>query len=87
MKNWKHTLNVQPYFHNDELNLEQKSKAIILEIKSLRWFEGLYYRQDLEEILEELSDAGEADDVAWFDTCWNAAYDIFDAEDVWVVTK
>jgi hypothetical protein len=88
MANWKNRLNVAPYFHNDDLTLEQKTKDIILIIRSRPWFnEDFGYFQELEDLLEEMSDAGEADDVEWFDAVWNAMYDIFDAERVWVVTR
>lgn len=86
MANWKHKLQV-PFFHDDSLSLEEKTKKLIETIKTRPWFEKLYYVDDLNDILEEMSDAGEADDVEWFDTCWNAAYDIFDAEKVWVETR
>lgn len=87
MEPWKFKLNLVPYFHNDDLSLAEKTKDIILIIKSRPWFEKLYYADDLNDILEEMSDAGEADDTNWFDACWNAAYDIFDAERVWVITQ
>jgi len=88
MSNWKNTLNLVPYFHNDDLTLEEKTKDIILVIKSRPWFnEDLYYFQEFENLLEELSDAGEADDVEWFDTVWSAMYDIFDGERIWVKTR
>jgi hypothetical protein len=88
MASWNHKLNISHIFHNDNLSLEEKTKDIILTIKSRPWYnEDLYYFQELEDTLEEMSDAGEANDVEWFDQCWATAYDIFDAERVWVVTQ
>lgn len=87
MANWKYRLNVSDVFHNDEKTLDEKAKRITYIVKNSGWFEKLYYTDDLAEILEELVDAGEADDVEWFDACWSAAYDIFDAEKVWVITR
>lgn len=87
MANWKHHLYLAPMFHSEELSLEQKTKMIIERIKSRPWFEKLHYVDNLNDILEEISDAGEADDVEWFDAAWSAAYDIFDAERVWVETR
>ena len=87
MANWKHRLDVSNFFHSEELSLEEKTKKIIATIKTRPWFAKLYYVDDLSEALEELSDAGEADDVEWFDATWNAIYDIFDAERVWVITR
>lgn len=88
MANWKYNLYLAPMFHSEELTLEQKSKMIIDRIRSRPWYnEDFGYFQDMEDLLEEMSDAGEADDVEWFDNCWNACYDIFNAERVWVVTQ
>lgn len=88
MANWKYRLDLSHFFHSEEKTLEEKTKQIIFNIRRARWYnEDLYYFDLLEEILEEMADAGEADDVEWFDACWNAAYDIFDAERIWVVTR
>ena len=88
MADWKHNLYLAPMFHSEEMSLESKTKLIIMRIRSRPWFnEDFGYFQELEDLLEEMSDAGEADDVEWFDAVWNAMYDIFDAERVWVVTR
>jgi hypothetical protein len=85
MPSWNHKLAI-PFFHNEELSLHDKAIKIVAAVKARPWYEKLYYLDEMESYLEELADAGEANDVEWFDGVWNAMYDIFDAERVWVET-
>ena len=87
MGTWKYQLDVSPFFHNEDITLEEKSKKLVETLKSRPWYEKLYHIDEVEQNLEEIVDAGEADDVMWFDACWDNLYDIFDAERVWVVTR
>ena len=86
MAKWNYTLDL-PFFHDEELSLHDKAIKIVETVKARSWYEKLDYLDEMEAILEELADAGEANDIPWFDTVWNAAYDIFDAERVWVKTQ
>lgn len=86
MANWKHQLNL-PFFHNDELSLEEKTHKIIETIKSRPWFDEVNYNGELEDLLEELEDAGKEDNVDHFDAVWDFVYDIFDAHRVWVAMR
>lgn len=71
--------------HSDD-SLEGKAKAIGEAIQCHRWFK-LYKRAGdptLQDTLEELTDAAEADDVDWFDNVLDALYDIADADKAWL---
>ena len=81
---WNHKLDVSSFFHDDDLTITEKGEKISELVKSSTWFEGLYYKDDLEGLLEELSEVEDADD---FDVLWDQMYDIFDAERVWVQTR
>lgn len=87
MKAWKHRLRLEDVFHNDDLTLEAKTEAIVTKIKGSGWYAEANENGELEAILEELTDAAKADDVAWWDSVWNAVYDVADAERVWVTTR
>lgn len=87
MRNWKHRLRLEDTFHNDDLTLEAKTEAIVTRIKASNWYGPANLDGELGLILEELTDAAEADDVTWWDSVWNAFYDVADAERVWVTTR
>lgn len=83
MANWKHTLKL-PFFHDEELGLEEKTDKIVDLIKKAKWFDEVNYNGELEDFLEELTDAGKEDNVDQFDAVWDYIYDIFDAHRIWV---
>jgi hypothetical protein len=87
VRNWKHRLRVEDVFHNDDLTLEAKTEAIVTKIKASGWYAEANENGELESLLEELTDAAQADDTPWWDTVWNAFYDVADAERVWVSTQ
>lgn len=87
MNTWKHQLNLAPYFHNDELTLAEKTHDIVIIIKTRSWFDEVNYNGELEDLLEEILDAGKEDNVELFDAIWDSVYDIFDAHRVWVSTR
>ncbi|UDL16655.1 hypothetical protein SEA_ATUIN_262 [Arthrobacter phage Atuin] len=80
---WNHDLNISDFFHDDDLTITEKAEKISERLKSRPWFDGLTYKEDLEGLLEELTDMEDADD---FDMIWDQMYDIFDAERIWVRT-
>jgi hypothetical protein len=82
---WKHTLDVKDLWDDDEMGLPEKGKAIAGRIRAMPFW-GKDDGGDLEQIVEELEDAAEADDERWFDLVWDAFYDWADAERVWVKT-
>ena len=83
MPRWKHTLDIKAVWDDDEMDLPEKGKAIVEKIKAAPfWEEG----GELEELVDELADAAEADDEHWFNLVWIGFYDWADAERVWVRT-
>jgi hypothetical protein len=87
MSAWNARLRLEGIFHNDALGLEAKTEAIVSKIKTSSWYIPANENGELELLLEELTDAAQADDVAWWDTVWAAFYDVADAERVWVSTR
>lgn len=83
MPRWKHTLDIKVVWNDEGMDLPEKGKAIVEKIKAAPfWEEG----GELEELVDELADAAEADDEHWFNLVWNEFYDWADAERVWVKT-
>lgn len=88
MRNWNNKLEISDVFHDDSKTLDEKVTAIIERIRKAKWFDKVNAEnRDFEEILDEMKDAGTDNDVEWFDSVWDAAYDIFDSERIWVVTR
>jgi hypothetical protein len=86
MPRWKHTLDIKAVWQDEEMDLPTKGKAIAEKIKAAPFWPGAD-GDDLEQIVEELEDAAEADDEHWFNLVWSAFYDWADAERVWVKTN
>jgi hypothetical protein len=86
---WNHKLDISDVFHNDALTVAEKTETIVTRIKATTW-----YAESLEDtwgelamILEELEDAAQENNVEWWDSVWDAFYDIADGARVWVVTR
>lgn len=86
MGTWKHKLNISDVFRNNEVDLAHKTEIIVGRIKKSSWYEEANYNGELENLLEELTDAGKEDNVEWWDSVWNGFYDIADDEKIWVGT-
>jgi len=87
MTNWKHQLNIAHIFHNDDLTIAERASNISLTIKSRPWYDDVNYNGELEDLLDELTDAGKEDNIPMFDAVWDAIYDIFNAHKVWVTAQ
>lgn len=89
MGKWKHRLNLAPTFHDEDKTLEEKTRLIVSHIKGRGWYTRMdgHYRDELDLVLEELTDAAEVNDGVWWDAVWAAFYDIADAEGIWVTTR
>lgn len=87
MSNWKHTLHISDIFHDPEMSLEAKTETIVARIKGAKWYEESNYNGELAQVLEELTDAAEADNVAVWDITWNAFYGHADADRIWIKTR
>ena len=84
---WKHRLIISDFFHDDSLSLSEKTDKLTERIKRSRWLEGLFYKDELEDLLEELKDAVETGDENDWNQVWDLIYDVFDSERVWVQTR
>jgi hypothetical protein len=85
--NWKHRLDLSDFFHSDIHSLKDKTLKIKRRIEEAKWYNDANYNGELEQLLEELEDAGKEDNADHFDAVWDFLYDIFDAERVWVITQ
>ena len=79
---WKHKVDVSDIFHNDDLTLSEKAHAIAARLARFTGDDDTM----LDEMLEELCDAGHEGDVRWFDDVWSGIYDWADDERVWIDT-
>jgi hypothetical protein len=68
-----------PHFHDETMTFEQRRDATVEIIRQSGW------RSDgrLEELLEELAGAIDAED---FDSAWDEIYDLADEDRVWIDT-
>lgn len=83
MKPWKHKVYLGDMFHDDDLSLSEKAQTIATRLAR---FAGDDDDAMLDELLEELCDAGHEGDVQWFDNVWSGIYDWADEERVWIDT-
>jgi hypothetical protein len=85
---WTNQLKIADIFHDDNLSLKTKTDHIVSRIRLANWYRRLRESNyDVEDLLEELDDAGAAGDVEWWDAVWSGLYDVFNAERVWVTTR
>ena len=80
---WNLTIDVSPWFHNEEMAFEEIRDAIVRKLRRTPWPER---SEDLSELLEYLA---EAVDVEEFDSIWSDIYDIADTDPeyrVWIKT-
>lgn len=82
MSRWKHKVDVSDVFHNDTLTLSEKSQVIAARLARFTADDDTW----LDELLEELCDAGHEGDMTWFDATWSGIYDWADSERVWIDT-
>jgi hypothetical protein len=80
---WDLTLDVSPWFHNEELTFEQRRDAITNKIRKSPWPDN---NEEISEILEELAEVETPEE---FDAIWDDLYDIADLYQdyrVWIKT-
>ena len=82
MNRWKHKVDVSDVFHDDDLTLGEKAQTIATRLARFTGDDDTM----LDELLEELCDAGHEGDVRWFDSTWSGIYDWADSERVWITT-
>lgn len=88
MSVWTNQLRIADVFHDDSISLKTKTDRIVSRIRLSSWYKPLRENNyDIEDLLEELDDAGAEGDTEWWDAVWSGLYDIFDAERVWVTTR
>lgn len=81
---WDLTLDVSPWYHNEELTFEQRRDAIVRKIRNSPWPK---HNEELEEILAELAEVRDEDE---FNLIWDDLYDIADLDPnyrVWIKTR
>jgi hypothetical protein len=81
---WDLTLDVSPWYHNEELTFEQRRDAIVRKIRNSPWPK---HNEELEEILAELAEVRDEDE---FNFIWDDLYDIADLDPhyrVWIKTR
>lgn len=80
---WLKTVRVGDFFHDEEMSLEKKTKLIVA-----RFYQVVPENDDadLDALLDELIDAGRAEDGRWVDETWHYVYDWADDNRVWIET-
>lgn len=88
MNVWTNQLKIDDVFHDDSLSLKTKTDRILFRIRLASWYRILReHNYDIDDLLDELDDAGASGDTEWWNAVWSGLYDIFDAERVWVTAS
>ena len=94
-RQWKHKLNIGDIFHNDDLDIVEKSteisKRIANKFPKLIDDSLAIYDEELFDVCWRLGNlvevAGDDDLTETFDNIWDEFYDWADANRVWVTTR
>ena len=80
MSNWKYTINLSEFYHDDNLTINEKGKRIVEISKYFR----IIKDAELENILFLFNDVESIED---FDEIMNYFYDWADINRVWIKTR
>jgi hypothetical protein len=76
LRSWKRTVNLKGVWRNEAMTFEERRDAIIGRIRESGW-----QSEDLDNAIDELAEAEDADD---FNEVWDLIYDLADEERVWI---
>lgn len=79
---WDETIHVA-FFHDETLSFKRKRNMFVAAVKRSAWFKGEDELSELHQVVDEISDAEDADH---FDFCINEIYDMADFDRIWITT-
>lgn len=82
MNKWNYTLNLKGFYHDDNLDIEEKASKMVAELQILQ--KKLPNDGELEDIIDTFSGI---DDVDEFDYAMNTLYDWADFYKIWIKTQ
>lgn len=81
---WQCTIDVSDLFRNESLQFPEKCRAIASRFLQSQWLRDCGERDAIHELLDELTDADDADH---FDVVWDQIYDEANYARAWIVTR
>lgn len=83
MPHWNLTVDLKPFWNNEEIGFEEKRDKIVEAIKASKWREWTPYPDYFDELVDNVA---AAENVDVFDCAWDEIYDLADDDRVWIVT-
>jgi hypothetical protein len=83
MPQWFETIKLGDVFHNDDLDLQEKTEEIVTRLKAASWRSFSADPGEFDRLVDELSKAGTLQE---FNFTWEELYDLADLDRIWIET-